>query len=234
MTHDLPGHHFERRSNMQLTPTITFRDIATSPALEADVRARVDKLETYCRSIMTCRVLVELAERHHQSGNRVHVRIDLTVPGEEIVVAHEPSLHASAQDAEAQALTKGDETDPERRHAHVAIHEAFDILRRRLQDYTRRQRGAVKTSARQPRGRVAQLFPIDEYGYIEAKDGHEVYFQKSSVLKDAFDRLAVDSQVSFVEEPGEKGPQASTVKLLHPRRRRQRPSAAAVSEPTVH
>ena len=45
-----------------------------------------------------------------------------------------------------------------------------------------------------------------------------MYFQKSSVLKDAFDRLAVDSAVSFVEEHGEKGPQASTVKLLHPRR----------------
>jgi cold shock CspA family protein len=65
---------------------------------------------------------------------------------------------------------------------------------------------------------VSQLFPVDEYGYIEAEDGHEVYFQKSSVLKNAFDRLTVDSAVSFVEEHGEKGPQASTVKLLHPRR----------------
>jgi hypothetical protein len=45
-----------------------------------------------------------------------------------------------------------------------------------------------------------------------------VYFHKSSVLKDAFDRLAVGSAVSFIEEPGEKGPQASTIKLLHPRR----------------
>jgi cold shock CspA family protein/ribosome-associated translation inhibitor RaiA len=217
---------------MPLIPTITFRDIAASPALEADVRARIDKLETYCRAIMSCRVLVELAEHHHQSGNHVHVRIDLSVPGEEIVVAHEPTLHASAQDAENQALTKKDGTDPERRHAHVAIHEAFDIVRRRLQDYTRRQRGAVKASVRQPHGRVAQLFPTDQYGYIEAPDGHEVYFQKSSVLKDAFDRLAVDSEVSFVEEAGEKGPQASTVKLLHPRR--QRRSSGAPAKPAVH
>ena len=217
---------------MQLTPTITFRGLASSPALEADVRERVDALETYCSSIVGCRVLVELAERRHESGNRVHVRIDLTVPGEDIVVAHEPSLHAAAQDTEAEALTKGDETDPERRRAHVAIREAFDIARRRLQDYTRRQRGAVKVPSRQPRGRVSQLFPIDEYGYIEARDGHEVYFQKSAVLKDAFDRLTVDCEVSFVEEPGEKGPQASTVKVLHPRRRRR--SAAAAAEPVVH
>jgi cold shock CspA family protein len=140
------------------------------------------------------------------------------MPGEEIVVAHEAGLHATAQDVDAEKLTKVAESDPERKHARVAIREAFDTARRRLQDYARRQRGAVKTATKQPRGRVSQLFPVDEYGYLEAEDGHEVYFQKSSVLNDGFDRLAVGSAVSFVEEGGEKGPQASTVKLLHPRR----------------
>jgi cold shock CspA family protein len=120
----------------------------------------------------------------------------------------------------------------ERLTCNVAVREAFDIARRRLQDYVRRQRGTVKAAARQPRGRVVQLFPIDAYGYIEAEDGHEVYFQRSSVLKDAFDRLAIGRPVSFVEEPGEKGPQASTVKLLHARRRR-RSSHAAPVEPVA-
>jgi cold shock CspA family protein/ribosome-associated translation inhibitor RaiA len=213
---------------MQLTPAITFRGIAPSAALEAEIRARIDKLETYCRSIMGCRVLIEFAERHHEMGNRYHVRIDLTVPGEEIVVAHEASLHGTEQDVDLEKATKGAEPDPERRHAHVAVREAFDVARRRLQDYVRRHRGTVKTAARQPRGRVVRLFPIDEYGYIEAEDGHEVYFQRTSVLKDSFDRLVVGSTVSFVEEAGEKGPQASTVKLTHPRRtRRSSPSAPA-------
>ena len=208
---------------MQLTPTITFRGIDPSAALEAEIRTRIGKLETYYRPIIGCHVLVELAERHHESGNRYHVRLDVTVPGEEIVVAHEAGLHATAQDVDAEKATKDTEPDPERKHARVAVREAFDIARRRLQDYGRRQRGTVKAPARQPRGRVAQLFPIDEYGYIEAEDGHEVYFQKSSVLKNAFDRLIVGSTVSFVEESGEKGPQASTVKLTHPRRARRSP-----------
>ena len=203
---------------MRLTPAITFRGMDHSEALESEIHARIARLETYYRSIMGCRVLVELAQRHHEAGNRYHVRIDLTVPGEEIVVAHEASLHATAQDIDAERARKADEPDPERKHARVAIREAFDAARRRLQDYARRQRGTVKTPVRQPRGRVAQLFPVDEYGYIAAEDGHEVYFQKSSVLKNAFDRLTVGSAVSFVEEPGEKGSQASTVKLLHPRR----------------
>jgi len=175
---------------------------------------------------MGCRVLVELVQRHHEAGNRYHVRLDLTVPGEEIVVAHEAGLHATAQDVDAEKLTKVAESDPERKHAPVAIREAFDIARRRLQDYARRQRGAVKTATKQARGRVSQLFPIDEYGYLEAENGQEVYFQKSSVLKDAFNRLAVGSAVSFVEEPGDKGPQASTVKLLHPRRVHRASNAA--------
>jgi cold shock CspA family protein/ribosome-associated translation inhibitor RaiA len=203
---------------MQLTPTVTFRGVERTDALETEILTRLRKLETYYGGIMGCRVLVELVQRHHEAGNRYHVRIDLTVPGEEIVVSHEAGLHATAQDVDAARLSKVAESDPERKHARVAIREAFDVARRQLQDYARRQRGTVKTAARQSRGRVSQLFPVDEYGYIEAEDGHEVYFQKSSVLKDAFDRLAVDSAVSFVEEPGEKGPQASTVKLLHPHR----------------
>jgi cold shock CspA family protein/ribosome-associated translation inhibitor RaiA len=214
---------------MQLTPTITFRGIDSSTALESEIRARIGTLETYYRPIMGCRVLVELAARHHETGNRYHVRIDLTVPGEEIVVGHEASLHATAQDVDVEKATKEADLDPERKHARVAVHEAFDIARRRLQDYARRQRGTVKTAARQPRGRVVQLFPIDEYGCIEAEDGHEVHFQKSSVLKNAFDRLTVGSTVSFVEEPGEKGPQASTVKLLHPRRVRRSSMAASAA-----
>jgi cold shock CspA family protein/ribosome-associated translation inhibitor RaiA len=217
---------------MQITPTITFRGMDHAPALEGEILARIKKLETYCRSIIGCRVLIEFAERHHETGNRYHVRIDLTVPGDEIVVAHEASLHATAQDVDLLKATKEDEPDPERKHARVAIHQAFDIARRRLQDYARRQRRSVKTPVRQPRGRVAQLFPIDEYGYIQAEDGHQVYFQKSSVLLGAFGRLAVGNAVSFVEEPGEQGPQASTVKLLHPRRGR-RSSQAALTEPSV-
>lgn len=50
----------------------------------------------------------------------------------------------------------------------------------------------------------------------------------ASFATDAFDRLTVGSAVSFVEEPGEKGSQASTVKLAHPRRARQASSGASV------
>jgi cold shock CspA family protein/ribosome-associated translation inhibitor RaiA len=211
---------------MQLAPIISFHGLEPSPALETDIRERIDRLETYCPSMIGCRVSVEFVQRHHETGNRFHVRIDLTVPGEELVVTHEANLHASAQGSGAERVGRLAEPNPERKHAHVAVREAFDVARRQLQDYARRHRGAVKVRTETPRGRVSQLYPVDEYGYIEAADGHEIYFQKSSVLKDAFEQLQVGSTVSYREEPGEKGPQASTVQLLHPHRSRRTHRAA--------
>jgi cold shock CspA family protein len=45
-------------------------------------------------------------------------------------------------------------------------------------------------------------------------DGREIYFHRNSVLDGGFARLAAGARVTFAEEAGEKGPQASTVKLL--------------------
>ena len=65
-----------------------------------------------------------------------------------------------------------------------------------------------------PIGTVVRLDPSGEFGFLESNDGQEIYFHRNSVLDDAFARLAVGSRVTFAEELGEKGPQASTVKLL--------------------
>ena len=205
---------------MQLTPNITFRGMRRSRALESDILIRTAKLEHYYPSLIGCRVLIELRGRHHEAGNLVHVRIDLTVAGAEVVISHEAGLHGTARDLHARRASKSTEADPARKHALVAIHEAFDSARRRLQDIARRQRGDVKTAVRQQRGRVAELYPLDRYGYIEGADGHHVYFQKNSVLGNAFSRLTVGAPVSYAEESGDKGPQASTVKMVHPHRRR--------------
>ena len=52
------------------------------------------------------------------------------------------------------------------------------------------------------------------FGFLETADGREIYFHKNSVLDGAFSRLSVGARVAFAEEPGDKGPQASTVRLL--------------------
>jgi cold shock CspA family protein len=199
---------------MQLPPVITFRRLRGTNALDADIRTRLEQLERYAPGLMAARVLVEPAERHHRDGNRVHVRIDLTLPGGEVVVSHEASLRPTARALAAQRTWKSNEPDRAHTHAAFAVREAFAVARRRLQDRVRRRRGSVKVHVEQPRGRVIRLSPSRTHGFLEAADGHEVYFHKRSVLDDAFDDLEVGSLVTFVEERGEKGPQASTVRVL--------------------
>jgi hypothetical protein len=134
---------------MTLIPAqITFRGLSHSDALEADVRERVAWLEQFYAGIVRCRVLVELPHRHHQDGRHFHIRVELTVPGgAPIVVSHEPSLHGRLKDVEETAHHKGMEIENVHRYAAVAVREAFDAARRRLEDFAREQRGAVKSRA---------------------------------------------------------------------------------------
>jgi cold shock CspA family protein len=193
---------------------VTFRGLAHSDALETDIRERVAWLEQFYPDIVRCRVLVEVPHRHRHDGRHFHVRIEMTVPGGvPIVVSHEPSLHGPLKDIEEAAHHKGTEVDSVHRYARVAVNHAFDAARRRLQDFAREQRGAVKTHDVPAHGEVVEISSVDDYGFIQT-DGYLVYFNRANVLDDAFDELTVGTPVAFVEEKGEKGPQASTVRVL--------------------
>ncbi len=198
---------------MQTTPSVVLRGMSPSAVLDADIRQRLARLERFYPSIVSARVLVELRSRHRQDGNRIHVRVELAVPGQDVIVSHDASLRPALRARGDGAKRKQDEVDPGHRHAKVAVREAFEVARRRLQDHARRQRGAVKTHTPPPEGRVIRLFRNEGYGFIRAADGHEVYFQKAAVLGSGFPRVRVGSQVAFAEEAGHEGPQASSVKL---------------------
>ena len=130
---------------MLMPPDITFRGIPDSQKLEAAVLDRMSWLEHFYADIVSCRVLIDAPDRHRRDGRHFHVTIELTVPhGPPIVVSHAPSLHAWLKDAGADAHMKQNETDSVRRFRHVAIREAFDMARRRLQDFARIHRGSVK------------------------------------------------------------------------------------------
>jgi cold shock CspA family protein len=201
-----------RSSPMKIPVQVTFRNMSPSEPLEALVRERARQLEDFYAGMMACRVVVEIPHRHHQAGNRCHVRIDLTVPDDEIVVSREPSVHGSLKDLSSTETTKATDIASIHAHAEVAIREAFDAARRRLQDYARRQRGAVKAHEAPGHGEVVRIGP--EEGWIRTSDGREVYFHERSVLDRRFNDLEEGSPVAFVEEKGEKGPQASTVRML--------------------
>jgi cold shock CspA family protein len=200
---------------MTLIPVqVTFRNLAHDEALEQEIRDQVSWLEQFYAGIVRCHVLVEVPHRHRHEGRHFHVRIDVTVPGgPPIVVSHEPSLHSRSKDFEDEAHRKEDEIESVHRYATVAIHEAFDIARRRVEDFAREQRGTVKAHEVPSHGEVVELSKADGYGFIQAAE-QRIYFNRASVLDDAFDDLTIGTPVAFVEEKGEQGPQASTVRVL--------------------
>ncbi len=200
---------------MTLIPTtVTFRGLAHSDALEADVREQVARLEQFYGGIVGCRVLIEVPHRHQRGGRHFHVRIEVTVPGgSPIIVSHEPSLHGSLKDNEEAEHHRSAEIDSVQRHRRVAVHQAFDTARRQLQDFAREHRGAVKMHEAPAHGRVSEISKVDGYGFIQEGE-RRIYFSRASVLDGDFNALAVGTPVVFVEEMGEKGPQASTVRVI--------------------
>jgi cold shock CspA family protein/ribosome-associated translation inhibitor RaiA len=199
---------------MILPVQVTFRNISQLDGIEAMVREEAARLDEFYNHIMGCRVMIEVPHRHHEEGDHYHVRVDLTVPGGEIVVKREPSLHARQQNVREVERKKEWEIETSRKHLEVAVREAFETTRRKLQDYARRQRADVKSHEGNPSGRVVRVFPEEGYGFIESQDGYEVYFHKNSVLDGDFDHVEVGSEVTFAEEEGLQGPQASSVRLV--------------------
>ena len=177
---------------MQLAPEITFRGLEATPTLEAKVRERVGRLERYHTRIMGCRVMIESHHRHQHKGKLYHVRIDLTVPGSELVVSRDPEENHAHEDA------------------YVAIRDAFNAMERQLESFARRQRGDVKTHEVPSEAGVVGELEFD-HGRIETSDGRSIYFHRNSVQNGGFDVLDVGSRVRYVEAAGDEGPQASLV-----------------------
>jgi len=211
---------------MLLPVQVTFRNIEDSANLEELVQKEAAKLEQFYDRISSCRVVVERPQRA-QSGKLYHVRIDLRLPNGELVVKDTPTLHGTLQDIKTEKSRREAESVLVHKTPQRAIREAFDEMRRRLQDYARRQEGSVKSIQKPAEGEVKEVFPDKGYGFLETTDGRQIYFHQGSVLDGHFNLVRVGTRVRFDEEMGEKGPQASTVKIIHPRK--QARTAAGVA-----
>jgi len=181
---------------MQIPLQISFRKVDPSPALESRIRKEAARLDKFHEHIMSCRVVIEAPHQHHHKGNLYHLRIDLKVPGQELVVTREHHDQHAHEDA------------------FVVVRDAFDAMQRQLEDYARRQRGKVKAHVSPLHGLVSKLVPEEDYGKIETPDGREIYFHRNSVLGNDYDKLNIGSEIRFSEEAGDEGPQASTVTLV--------------------
>jgi len=199
---------------MKIPVQITFRNVEPSEMVEKWIRDEATRLETFYSEIIGCRVTVEMPHRHQRRGGLYHIRIDLTVPGGELVIKRHPNLSARTRQMGDTEMTKHLEVNAPHKDLRMSVNDAFKAATRRLRDYARRQRGDVKTHESVPVARVNRLLEDEGYGFLITDDGREIYFHKSSVLHGGFRRLRVGTEVTFVDEEGEKGPQASTVRIV--------------------
>lgn len=106
---------------MQTPLQITFRDVPHSDAMEAHIREKAAKLESFFSPIMACHVKVEQPHKHKHQGKNFCVSLDVRVPGAELVVNHH-----------------------EHEDAYIALRDAFDAAKRQLEDHHRKVRSSLK------------------------------------------------------------------------------------------
>src|SRR4051812_11302025 len=104
-----------------IEPQITYRGMEHSPAFDTRIRELAGKLEEFNPKITSCHVIVDERDRHKRKGKHFQVRVDVHVPGSEIV--------ASLKESE----------DP-----YIAATEAFHVLMRQLDEALDKRRGEVK------------------------------------------------------------------------------------------
>jgi ribosome-associated translation inhibitor RaiA len=91
--------------------TVTSRWFPLTEAEETLVRRRAEALRGSSNRIMSCRVTVEMPHRRWRPGAKHHVRVDLRMPGERILVTRQAG----------ESFT-------------TAVHEAFAAARRQVAD----------------------------------------------------------------------------------------------------
>ena len=94
---------------------VTMRGLQQSDALEQRIRERIEKLDTlYPEVIIKCHVVAEQPHHHQHQGGQFVVRMDIAVPGKDIVVNRDHS-----------------------EDIYVALRDACNAARRQLEQHTR-------------------------------------------------------------------------------------------------
>ena len=113
---------------MQTDLNLTFRQLSPSSSVQARVREALEHLERFYGRITGCRVVIGAPDGHRTKGAPFTVKVDLTLPGHRLCV------------------DTGRVENPRHTDVYVAVHDAFDTLRRQLES----RAGEQQAARRQP------------------------------------------------------------------------------------
>jgi ribosomal subunit interface protein len=175
---------------MQQPVQINFLGMERSDAVEAAVRRKVEHLERLADHLIACRVVIDLLQKHKHQGQPFGVRINLTLPGHELVVNR-----------------------VEDQDVYVALRDAFEDVERQLAGVLQQRRGEAKQHARELHGEVVRLNDDEGFGFVRTPDGEEYYFGRTNLASGRFEQLQVGTAVQFIAEIAAEGPQAKRISV---------------------
>jgi ribosomal subunit interface protein len=183
---------------MQTPLEINFTGMERSDAVESHVRERVHKLEKFFGRITSCHVFIDAPHRHSRKGHHYEVRIEVRIPGTELIVNKRPGDVNAHEDI------------------YVAIRDAFNAMEQQLKKSKTQDRSEMRGREAPLQGRVAEIYPGEGYGQIATNDHRLIYFHQNSVVDGKFGDLKAGDPVELVVQYGEseKGPSASTVRPI--------------------
>lgn len=182
---------------METPVELEIEGVTPSAHLRRLIDDNIAKLERRYGRVTACRVVIRAPDTHHRMGEPYFVTIKAALPNHRDVSVKPPSRALDARQSDLN----------------FAVNDAFRRADRQLRDQVSRLKGRPQTHMLQPSGTIATLDPSGEFGYIETADGREIYFHANSLLGRKFGQLKPGTRVTFHEEVGEKGPQASTVRV---------------------
>ena len=109
---------------MDVPPEIAFRHVEQTEALKRIIDEGIESLDKAHPRLVGCRVMVEESSR-----GIPHVRLDISLPGEEVVVLREATDNPIPRDLPA------------------TVREAFDVARRQLREHAKKR---VEGKRREP------------------------------------------------------------------------------------
>lgn len=175
---------------MQQPLQITFKDIDHSTAVEARIREKIAKLDTFYNHITACKVVVEQVQKHQHQGKLHNISIYMSLPGKELTVSHHPN-----------------------ENLYLAIQGAMDTIREQLDSYRQRLYGDTKNHGERLSGVIVRLMEDEGYGFIADQEKNEYYFNLTHLIDIKFYQLHVGDNIRFLPAVGNEGLQARRISV---------------------
>ncbi len=146
----------------------------------------------------------------HFAGFVLHLRVSIEGTAHHKEGGYELKLVASVPNDTVVVAKKGENVGP-------LLVEAFDVLALQLKEIQRKKRQSKKGAegfddgARQ--GVIRKVLSEASYGFIVSQDARDIYFHENALKDVSLDALNEGDEVMYGESEGDKGPQASWVRV---------------------